>query len=338
MPVRLHISTWTIGVTIACGGWVSATAAEPGGVEGATSEAGAVTSLEDASRPVSRIIGVHAVGDSAVPERFQRSPDLPVPVRTAAVRGDDGGQSPVITADAVREIPGDGPHPAARALAPMAPPPLPPLRAERDILLADASETDVFSVVLGAGLAIVAVLIGLWLRRHQARQAAAVGDNGGSHCQPETISFTPLTAPARSRLEALIRNELPLVEEPVQFPERLEFYGWPAGLPITRIDAAHPEAETDAERAALQGPHFLRRPHTGRTPVGASLTGASLTGASHVGERRLRGSSRTGKINVLHAAHSSDRRPRPPRPEADDPSAVPGPLERALERLAKNQP
>lgn len=325
-----------IGASVACGGWVYATAAEPDGVDAPVSQLEPACPRADASRPVSRIIGVRAVDQRAIPERFQRS-ELDDPLRTAAVGGDDGDRSPVITAQAVRELPGDGTLPAWGTIAPVppasSPPALPRFRAGGEIPVADASETDVFNIMLGAGLAVIAVLIGLWLRRRQVRQTAAVQDERISHCQPATIPFEHSTAPLRSRLEALIRNELSLIEESVQFPDHLEFYGWPAGLPITRIDAGHLGAEAGSERSALSGPHFLRRSRAG-TAAGGAAPGAS----SQPSERRLRrDSSRPGKITVLHAAHSSEKRPRPSRPEADDPSAVPGPLERALERLAKKQ-
>jgi hypothetical protein len=55
---------------------------------------------------------------------------------------------------------------------------------------------------------------------------------------------------ARSSLDALINDELPLTEEPTQLPSRMKFYGRPAGRRKIRIDAGQ----------QVGGPHFSHSP------------------------------------------------------------------------------
>jgi hypothetical protein len=306
--------------------------------DAASERTNVVPAIADDSRPVSRIIGVQAAAVPHLPERYQRSPELVGELRTAAVHGDDGGRSPVITADAIREVPGDGRQRVAHAAAP-APVPPPPVSAVSTPTTAPAADTpdvaDPFGAVLGTGLAALAVLIGLWIRIRQSRRSQARPDGTAHTGDAATISFEqpePTPAPNGSRLERLIRGELSLIEEPVQFPPRLEFYGWPVGVPLARIDGPH-LSDATSRRAALAGPHFLRR----SLATVSSGGGPAEDSPGRAEQPARRKSSRPIRTTAVHAAHGPETRPRSRRVATEDAFAAPGPLDRALERLAKNQ-
>lgn len=83
----------------------------------------------------------------------------------------------------------------------------------------------------------VLVLSGLWwIERRSARRIAT-----------RAARSQPMRPPARSALDALIENKLPVIEEPVPAPNVLHVFGRPIDAGRYRLDAAE----------GLQGPHFL---------------------------------------------------------------------------------
>ncbi|HUG91897.1 MAG TPA: hypothetical protein VML55_13750 [Planctomycetaceae bacterium] len=246
------------------------------------------------------------------PERFVRSRAADERVEATAAPLDESRRSLVVTADAIREIPG-GRNIAPTDLdgTPQAPPvataasTLPP-SAEPAAGEADGDHGQ--SLAVAGCLAGLALLIGLWLRMRQARQNRPLSKPlSVPLADLPLVRFEPRAAAPENPLEALIRNELALVEEPVEFPPRLEFHGWPAGVPALRLDASHARPDLPAGGAPLAGPHFLRR--------------------------------RTARVraSVKPDISESARPAREPSPQREEAAAAPGPLERALQRLSRNQ-
>ncbi|MDA1012909.1 MAG: SLBB domain-containing protein [Planctomycetota bacterium] len=111
-------------------------------------------------------------------------------------------------------------------------PPTAPVAAEK-------SQSDVPMIVLYlamVGLLVIGVLLLAMVRTEPPTKP--------------TTATVPLER-KRELLERLIRNELPILEEPPQMPTKLEFFGRANGGHTLRMDQPHP---------TLAGPHFNRRP------------------------------------------------------------------------------
>ena len=245
----------------------------------------------------------------------------------------------MITADAVREWPGDsGPGEPLSAGRPVPAPVTSaalPVNGSAQIAETPPSMNRTFTLTVGGCLAGLALVFGTWLRTRRSHSLRPTSRSAGVTSGPHraTIAFQPAAAAAHSPLEALIRNELTLMEEPVQFPTRLEFHGWPAGSPLRRLDTAHAAATGTEAKPTLAGPHFLRRQPAIRVAVAGSAAPrprARQAQLSQVSHRRSPGVA-------VHTPHVREPDPSERPAPAEEPSAAPGPLERALERLAREQ-